>query len=71
MKGLKPPVPQNKFKMEFTREEFRLLRYWQASCHEYNKGCPLHCLEEGVEFCHVFVAKIADVYKKWKEESGE
>ena len=68
-KRLKPPLPPNKFVLEFTVEEFRLLKYWQASCHENNPACPLHCVDEGLEFCHKFVEKIAEDYKKWKEEN--
>jgi len=63
------PSEKKRFNFEFTSEEIRLISYWRESCHNYNLNCPLHCLEEGLAFCHELVEKMADTIKKQKEES--
>jgi len=56
-------------KFEFTPGEIRLIAYWRESCHLYNEFCPLHCFEEGVNFCNKLAEKMAETVEKNLKES--
>ena len=57
------------FVLKFSLEEVRLLRYWRESCHLYNVLCPLHCIKEGTDFCHLVAEHINQQMKEQKEET--
>jgi len=56
------------FTVKLFEKELKLIQYWRESCHLYNAFCPLHCLKEGTDFCHLIVEHLN---AQIKEQSGE
>ena len=49
------------------------MQYWREACYLYNEFCPLHCLNEGIDFCHgvsEHIAEIEEQHKKSKRKEA-
>jgi len=56
------------FTLKLPEKELKLIQYWRESCHLYNEMCPLHCLKEGTDFCHLVVEHLQSQVKEQKGE---
>lgn len=52
--------------VRLSKNELALIQYWRESCHLYNALCPLHCIKEGTDFCHLVVEHLKSQIKEQK-----
>jgi len=59
-------MEEKTFTIKLSEKELKLIQYWRESCHQYNEFCPLHCLKEGTDFCHLVVDHLKAQVKEQK-----